>query len=242
VTLFTVALAVLNAAAPGRPFRVGEHLEYVAKYAGLNVGSAAIDVAPIDTVRGRPAYHFRFLLKASALFGSFKIESQIESWTDTASFHSLRFRRNNLQNGKQYLRSFEILGDSGYYRQVDPEPLPPDHSVAEPLDDASFLYFVRTTPLELGKTYQFDRYYWAAKNPIVIKVLKRETIELPDGTKAPCLVLSPVVGESGLFGRRADARIWLTDDARRIPVQIRSRYSFGEITLRLQRIAQTGSN
>ena len=240
MTLLAIVLSVLHTAPPARPFGVGEHFDYVAKFGILNVGSAAIEVASIDTVRSHPAYHFRFALKASALF--FRIESQIESWTDTASFHALRFRRNNLQNGKQYLRSFEILSDSGYYRQVDPEPLPPDHTVAEPLDDASFLYFVRTTPLELGKTYQFSRYYWAAKNPIVIRVLKREILTMPDGTKTPCLVLNPVVGESGLFGRKAEARLWLTDDARRIPVQIESTYTFGKVTLKLQRIAQTGTN
>jgi hypothetical protein len=241
LTLLPIALAVLHTAPPAHPFRVGERFDYVAKYNILNVGSATIEVASIDTVRNRPAYHFRFLLNASALFGSFTLQSQIESWTDTATFHAMRFRRNNVQRGKQYLRSFEILADSGYYRQVDPEPLPPDRSVSEPLDDASFLYFVRTTPLEVGKTYRFNRYYWAAKNPIVIKVLKRETLELPDGSKAPCLVLNPVVGETGLFAGRADARVWLTEDARRIPVQIRSRQPFGEITLKLQRIGQTGS-
>jgi hypothetical protein len=51
-----------------------------------------------------------------------------------------------------------------------------------------------------------------------------------------CLVLNPVVGERGLFAKRNDARLWLTDDGRRIPVQIRSTFEWGQITLRLQRM------
>jgi len=41
------------------------------------------------------------------------------------------------------------------------------------------------------------------------------------------------VGNDGMFAPRAEAKLWLTDDARRIPVQIRSRLSFGTVTLRL---------
>ena len=53
--------------------------------------------------------------------------------------------------------------------------------------------------------------------------------------------LAKLVGEDkGLFGTRAEARLWVTDDARRIPVQIRSRQPWGTITLRLDRMT-TGS-
>jgi hypothetical protein len=239
VSTLALIAGALQTAAAALPFGVGERLEYSAKFGILTVGSAAIEVASVDTVRQQPAYHFRYTLDASALF--FRIKSTIESWTSVATFHSLRFRRDNLQNGKQYLRSFEIFGDSGYYRQVEPEPLPPDAAPAEPLDDASFLYFVRTTPLEVGKTYRFDRYYWGARNPIVLKVVKRELMDLPGGAKATCLVLNPVVGESGLFAKSAKAQLWLTDDARRIPVQIRSTYRFGTIVLRLERNSRGGT-
>lgn len=237
MSLLALTLLVLQSTPPSLPFRVGERFEYAAKFGILTVGSAAIEVASLDTVRGKPAYHFRFTLDGSVVF--FRINSSLESWTGVQDFRSLRFRRDSKENSKQYLRSFEIFGDSGYYRQVEPNPLPPAPSPAEPLDDASFLYFVRTTPLEVGKTYRFDRYYRGDRNPIVIKVLKRETLELPDGTKAPCLVLNPVVGESGLFAERADARLWITEDARRIPVQIRSRYRFGTITLKLAHLAKS---
>jgi hypothetical protein len=37
-----------------------------------------------------------------------------------------------------------------------------------------------------------------------------------------------------MFSKRSDTRIWLTDDARRLPVQIRSKFPFGTITLRMK--------
>jgi hypothetical protein len=50
-------------------------------------------------------------------------------------------------------------------------------------------------------------------------------MELPDGKKA-MLVLNPAVGSDGLFAP-AEARLWLTDDERRIPVQIKSKLPSG---------------
>jgi len=238
MSVLTLVLTALQAAAATPPpFQVGERFEYAAKFGALRLGSGAIEVASIDTIRGKSAYHFRFTLNAKAIV--YKINSVLESWASTDDFHSLRFRRDNTENSRRYVRSWEIFGDSGYHRQVEPEPLAAAPTPADPLDDASFLFFVRTTPLEVGKTYNFERYFRTERNPIVIKVLKRETMELPDGSEVDCLVLNPVIGEGGLFGARADARLWITDDARRIPVQIRSRYSFGTITLKLERITHT---
>ena len=58
-------------------------------------------------------------------------------------------------------------------------------------------------------------------------------LELPDGSKVNCFVLNPVIDDRGMFADRAEARLWITDDARRIPVQIRSKLAFGTVTLRL---------
>jgi hypothetical protein len=227
-----VAVAHLGSApAPAPyPFDVGERFDYSAKLGILSVGSASIHVVAIDTVRSRPAFLFRFALDGSALM--FKINSSIESWTSISDFRSLRFKQDSKENSKRYLREYEIFGDSGYYRQRQATATAP--TSAEPLDDASFLYFVRTIPLEVGKTYRFERHFKPEFNPIVINVLKRESMELPDGSKVDCLVLNPVVGDK-TFSKRADARLWITDDARRIPVQIKTT-QYGTITLRLQKM------
>jgi hypothetical protein len=86
----------------------------------------------------------------------------------------------------------------------------------------------------VGRTYQFQRYYKARRNPIIVEVLGREEQELPDGRKVRCLVLHPVIGSGNLMRAKNDARIWLTDDERRIPVRIRTKQPFGTISLELR--------
>ena len=46
-----------------------------------------------------------------------------------------------------------------------------------PLDDAAFFYFARTVPLEVGKRYEVDRYFRPDRNPVVLEVLARDTID-----------------------------------------------------------------
>ncbi|MFI5211229.1 MAG: DUF3108 domain-containing protein, partial [Gemmatimonadales bacterium] len=144
---------------------------------------------------------------------------------------SRRFHQDFQENDRKYIHHFEIFPDSGYSRlegRTQTFPTPP-----EPLDDAAFFFFIRTTPLVVGQTYQYNRYFRQELNPVTLKVLKREDFEMPDGSKVPCLVVQPIVGNDGIFAPKADSRLWLTDDAHRIPVQIRSRLPYGTITLRL---------
>ena len=210
------------------PFAVGEEFEYSAKLGVLRLGTARMAVTGIDTVRGVESFVFVFGLDASAPF--YKTSSVLTSWTGTSDMISRRFYQDLDENGKPKQRKFEIYPDSTWIQMTHGDT---GSTVADPLDDAAFFYFLRTIPLEKGQTYKYNRYFRKDLNPVVIKVEKREKMELPDGHEVQCLVLNPAVGSDGLFAPRAEARLWLTDDERRIPVQIKSKLPFGSVTLRL---------
>jgi hypothetical protein len=222
---------------PDYPFAVGETLTYSAKLGMLTLGSGTLQVAAIDSLRGRETFRFRFRLTGRTLF--YSLDDVLESWVSTESFESHRFVQDFNENDKPKHRTFEIYPDSGFFREVgrDTTYATPDN----PLDDAAFFYFVRITPLEVGKTYTYDRYFRKDKNPVTIQVVKREKMELPDGTEVPCLVLHPVIDTKGMFSKRSDTRLWLTDDVRRLPVQIRSKFNFGTVTLRLKEMVVPAS-
>jgi hypothetical protein len=217
-------------AAAEYPFAVGETLTYSAKLGMLTLGSGTLQVAGIDSVRGVETFRLRFRLQGKTLF--YSLDDVLESWVATDDFSSRRFVQDFVENDKPRRKTFEIFPDSGFYREKGRDTT--FSSPAEPLDDAAFFYFVRITPLEVGKKYVFDRYFRKEKNPVTIEVVKREKMELPDGSKVECLVLHPVIDTKGMFSKRSDTRIWLTDDERRLPVQIRSKFPFGTITLRLK--------
>ena len=216
-------------AEPTYPFAVGEEFEYAAKLGILRLGTATMAVTGIDTVRGVESFVFQFGLEAKTIV--YRTSNIMRSWAGTTDLVSRRFHQDLDENGKIRQRYYEIYPDSGIFRQQNK---PAAHETpAEPLDDAAFFYFIRTTPLEVGKAYEYHRYFKKELNPVKVKVLKREEMQLPDDQKVKCLVLNPVVGDQGIFGPQAEAKLWLSDDARRIPVQIRSRLPFGTVTLRL---------
>jgi len=217
-------------ASPDYPFAVGETLTYSAKLGILTLGSGTLEVAAMDTVRGKEAFRFRFRLRGKTIF--YSLDDVLESWVDAERFFSLRFVQDFVENEKPKHKTYEIFPDSGFYRESGHDTT--FAAPGDPLDDAAFFYFVRVTPLEVGRTYVYERYFKKHKNPVTIEVVKREKMELPDGREVQCLVLHPVIDTKGLFSKRSDTRIWLTDDAQRLPVQIRSRFPFGTITLRLK--------
>jgi hypothetical protein len=238
VALFQAPVPAAPPPVPAYPFAVGEKLSYSAKLGMLTLGSATLEVASLDTVRGVESFRLRFRLKGKNAF--YSLDDVLESWVGTSDLVSRRFVQDFVENDKPRHRLYEIYPDSGFFRQQGGRDTT-FATPAEPLDDAGFFYFVRVTPLQVGKKYSYDRYFRKEKNPVTIEVLKRERLELPDGTKVPCLVLHPVIDTKGLFSKRSETRIWLTDDARRLPVQVRTKFPFGTITLRLKDMVLPGT-
>ena len=242
MTSLRLVIALLQAAAsvtpaPSYPFAVGEKLSYSAKLGMLTLGSGTLEVASVDTVRGVESFRLRFRLEGKTMF--YTLDDVLESWVSTADLTSRRFVQDFEENGKSMDRRYEIFPDSGYYREHGRDTLfATPHS---PLDDAAFFYFVRVTPLEVGRKYTYNRYFRKEKNPVTIQVVKREKMDLPDGSEVNCLVLHPTIDTRGLFSKRSETLIWLTDDSRRLPVQIRTKFPFGTVTLRLKNMVLPGA-
>lgn len=225
-----VAPPPTRAAKSRMPFTVGEHLTYQAKVNFLNAGTATMTVEGIDTVRGHDAYHTVFDLNGGLLF--FKIHNHYESWFDTASFNSLRLIQNSEERGKTDNRTYEFYPKRQVYVKNGEEEKP---SVADPLDESSFLYFMRTVPLEVGKTYSFDRYYHPDRNPVIIKVLRREHISVPAG-EFDAVVVQPIIKSRGLFSEGGQAEVWFSDDSTHKILQLKSKLSFGTLYLQLRSV------
>jgi Protein of unknown function (DUF3108) len=230
LTLAALQGGAADPPAPTYPWGVGEKLTYSAKLGMISLGSGTLEVAGIDTVRGTEVFKFRFRLQGKTIV--YSLDDVLESFVGTQDMISRRFLQDFVENGKPSKRHYEIFPDSGYFREEGKPGTQP--APADALDDAAFFYFVRVTELQVGKKYTFGRYFRKEKNPVTIEVIKREKMELPDGRDVDCLVLHPVIDTKGMFSKRSDTRIWLTDDARRLPVQIRSKFPFGTITLRMR--------
>ncbi len=243
VLAFALFLAMSAHAQDGReehmrvPFGVGERLEYDVRFGKLKVGSGSMEVAGVQKVRGRDAWHTVFQIRGGTFF--YRVDDQNESWIDMRNGNSLRFRQDLNEGRRDVQRQFEIYPERAMYTE-DGEP--EAKSVRNPLDDGSFLYFLRTIPLTVGETYTFERYFRPDRNPVTIRVLRKERIQVPAGA-FDAIVVQPVINTRGIFSENGHAEVWLSDDQNRIMLQMKSGLSFGSINLYLTsyRPAQAGA-
>ncbi len=214
-------------------FPIGEVHVFDAKYGPLKLGRATLEVVGDDSIRGEATRHFRFELAANAL-GIIRMRDRFDSWVGVDDFRSRRLVQDYNEPSQKKINTYEIFPDSGYYTQSGIDTVMP--TVDDPLDDWAFLYFARTLDLEPGQRYEFDRYFRPDRNPVIIEVLARDTIDVPAG-EFPSIMIHPIIKGGGIFKESADARMWITDDDRRIIVQVQSKFlGIGTITLRLTSI------
>lgn len=220
-------------AQPGRvepapvPFGIGERLEYEVKFGPIKAGEAVMEVEGLDTVAGHPTYHLQTVIQGSIPF--YKLDDRQQSWLDVVQLASRRFRQDSQQGSYERHRQYEFDLEGEVYERENGEtgPIP-----AGALDEAAFIYFVRAIPLTVGETYEWNRYFKFDRNPVILQVLRRETIEVPAG-EFSTLVVRPIIKTGGIFSEGGRAEIYITDDERRIPVRMKSRLKVGSLQMDL---------
>jgi hypothetical protein len=216
-------------------FPVGETLVYDARFGFFNIGQAVMRVMGQDTIRGIPTLHIEFVIQGGTYL--VRINDRMDSWIGLSDFASRRFIQDYDEMGRKRYNAYEIFPDSGFYRQAGVDSA--RATSGDPLDDAAFFYFARTVPLEVGKRYEFDRYFRPDRNPVVLEVLARDTIDVPAG-RFSTVVIKPTIKGRGVLAEASEPRMWLSDDDRRIMVQLKTRFPFGVITFRLKSVEHRG--
>jgi len=210
------------------PYGVGERLEYDVHFGKVRVGSGAMEVAGLAEVRGRETWHTVFTVQGGLKF-VYRVNDRYESWIDTRTGNSLRYKQDLSEGRRDVERNFEFFPERAVFTENN-EPEAP--SVRNPLDDGSFIFFLRTIPLTVGETYTFERYFLPDRNPVTIRVLRRERIRVPAG-EFDAIVIQPVIKSKGIFSENGHAEVWLSDDDARIMLQMKSALSFGSLNLYL---------
>jgi hypothetical protein len=222
VTVLIAHAALLASLNGAYPFKVGETLTYDATLGYFPVGTATATVTRLARERGAEAFVFELTGEGGP--PGIRVRYELTSWVGTDRFASLRFHRKVVQGGKVDEVRYQIVPDSSRYRLeggtqdwVAPR---------DALDELAFLYYLRTVPLEPGKSFTVGRYFQTGYNPIHVRVTGRRPVTLPDGRSVPALAVE-------LTSRNTTLGVRFTDDARRVPVEIDLPLPYGSVSLAL---------
>jgi hypothetical protein len=224
--LALAALLASLAQAPDYPFTVGETLQYEATLGYFPVGTATASVARTTRERGSNAFVFTAVGEGGP--PGYRARYEMTSWARSEALTSLRFHRRLIQGSKVDEERYQIVPDSGRYRQ---EGVPRDWvTPRDALDELAYLYYLRTVPLEVGQSFTMSRYFKTGYNPVQVRVTGREPVVLFDGRTVPCLTVE-------LTARGATVAVSLTDDDRRLPVALTVPLPYGSVLLTLSGVS-----
>lgn len=220
-----------------QPFHVGEVLRFTVQYGPIHAGSAWLEVhgpgagdsSSVETLVARAESNSFFSL-------TYRVRNRIESSWDTRERRSLRYREDRHEGGFKAKSEIVFDQDQGEARYSDGRvfPIPPGVQ-----DALSSFYYTRTQPLPIGGSVLFDYHASGRSQPLEVKVLGRDRVHVPAGT-FDCVMVEPVLHAGGIFKNNGRLVIWLTTDARRIPVLMKSKVAIGSISVVLQEIAGAG--
>ncbi len=223
------------------PFGVGETFNFDLEAKWFLVsgsGTASLSVAALDTVRGNPSYRLDFRTRGGITV--FKINDVQRSWLDARELFSHRFEQKLDQTGYSRDKTYEFLPNQMKFVNLENPSDSGALASALPLDDVSFIYFIRTLPLKVGDEYTAARYFKNDGNPVTVRVLRTERITVPAGT-FDAVVVQPIIRTKGLFSEGGEAEVWFSNDARHIPLKVRAKVSIATLTMELRSIKGGGA-
>lgn len=217
------------------PFTVGEKLTFDITWMGFHAGIATLEVYQKAKYKDKDVYHIVSTAKSGKFVSTFyPVDDKAETFVDAnevfSYLHKIRVREGGFKNDKE--TEFDHINHKAYYRRVGSKEeifdIPP--KVQDAL--SCFYYFRTLDKIEIGKSVFIDTFESEKTWQLEVLILGREKIKTPVG-EFNTIKLKPLLKFKGIFIHKGDVYIWITDDYKRMPVQIKSKVIIGHFTATL---------
>jgi hypothetical protein len=201
------------------PFNPGEALTYqvrVSRVGDVGTGRMWIEGPVIEA--NTPVWRLRFEMDAGK--GPIRASDRTSSWIDPLRLGIVRFEKSERH---VLSRSEErVTIDAASMRWSDAEGRTGPLGSDAPLDELSFIYFLRTLPLDSGAEYRLDRHFDAERNPTIVRVVGRDTLTTPAGIFRT-RIIEMEVRDPKRYRGTGTIRIHFDEGGCRMPIRIESR-------------------
>ncbi len=217
----------------------GERLEYKVFFGFFNAGTSVFTAGPEQTIGGRRTVQFKSVLQSAPRF-FYSIYDEATSTCDPVTYVTQRYEKVQRERDENS-RNITVFNHANRtaVRTEDGRAHPPIEIARNPMDVLSAIYYVRSQSLAVGRTLSIPVHDGKRDYTMKVVVRSRERIRTDAGA-FECLKVEPTLYQSdGTVKRRGQMTLWLTDDARHIPVRIRMGLPFGSIVADLKTMSGT---
>src|SRR5687767_968057 len=198
------------------PFGAGERLTYHVRVDKMRAsGRGTMWIEPAE-FRGSSTLLLRSSVEVG--IGPIKAIDKTDSWFDPGRMTALKFEQRHRYLFSRRVSEIEMYPEEMRWQSAT--GLTGSSLTDAPLDELSFIYYIRTLALEPDSSYSLNRHYDADRNPVCIRVLGREKVTVALGEFA--VVVAELRVKDPRFTGEGVIRLFLSDDADRIPVRIES--------------------
>jgi hypothetical protein len=202
-----------------------EIARYRASWGVLKRAGTATLTTTYDTLDGDTVVHAALVVRGGV--PGARVNERLESWMNASTMASHQFLQHTRYPGfkRDRLRKF----DASHRRWVGHTNAKPDSGTlpsSRPIDDLSVVFLARFLSLNAGSDVTLNDYWRPESNPIVLKVLRSETITVPAGTYQT-VVVRPVIRTSSLFAEGGQAEVYISTGPRRELVMLKAKLPIG---------------
>ncbi len=217
-------------------FKKGEFLRYDVSYGYFSAATATLEVANVSKkINGRNAFHIIGKGKsAGALNWFFKVEDRYETYIDEEAILPWKFIR-HVREGDyeldrdirfdQYLNTATVTQNEDKDYDVEPNTQ----------DLLSAFYYARTLDMEdaeIGQEFIINTFFDREMYPLKFKFLGPEIVKTDLGS-FNCLKFRPMVEKGRVFKEEEDMTLWVSNDANKVPIRVKSDLLVGSIEMDL---------
>lgn len=215
-----------------KSFKVGEKLTFDVNYGFITAGVAEYNIPKVMKLAGRDVYQITFGVNTVSTFDAlYKVRDRYETFLDVEGLFPWRFEQ-HIREGK-YSRDFSAFFDQRKSKARTSEGA---YEIPKYVNDiVSAFYFARTidfSKMKKGESVHLENFYKDKTYPLDVVYKGRETVSVKAGT-FDCIILEPEIKEGGLFKSEGNVVIWLSNDACKIPVKVRTKIVIGSIDAEL---------
>ena len=229
---------------PNRAFKSGEHLGYKVYYTAsiiyLPAGEVTFD-ANIEKYNDKTCWHFKGFGKTYKTYDwFFKVHDLYESYVDTMNMLPVKFLRDVHEGGYKLYHNVTFKQDEkiaistkGVFRVP--------YGIQDIMSAVFSIRNIDYNSLKIDQKVPFKIFIDDDIWPVYVKYAGKEKLKTKMGT-FNCVKFIPYLIKGSLFKGGEGMRIWISDDANRIPIRVESEVSVGYVRADLHDFRNIRSN